>query len=335
MPRFARFMQPTSRRACACCTWTARHRHVRPRSPVTPTLEPTAWTTSAPCIGRCRQSKRAAVFGWGGRRRSARRAVRRHVPRAHVAAPPRRPALTMQAGRRTTRGGRRPDEEEEVGQPLAEIWGEDDHAARDRPAHAAAIVPRTAPGTTRPSCAGARQAGPLRDDARQLRAPSRRTEYETDARDGRAHHPRPRRRHLTKPGRASWRRQRRSSSGTRVEENGYCASLIPGARLIEVPGAATIPFFDRGRGLRGRDDRLPRVGPGRGGRARPHAGDGALHRHRRLDRQGLRARRPQVDRAARTPPPGGARDARPLSRYRGRAPPATASSPPSTGRRGR
>jgi class 3 adenylate cyclase len=49
---------------------------------------------------------------------------------------------------------------------------------------------------------------------------------------------------LTKPGRNSW-----GGGGQQqwnpVEENSYCASLIPGARLFTVPGAATIPFFDQ------------------------------------------------------------------------------------------
>ena len=37
-------------------------------------------------------TKRAAVFGWGAGRRSARRPLRRHVPRAHFGAPARRSA---------------------------------------------------------------------------------------------------------------------------------------------------------------------------------------------------------------------------------------------------
>ena len=54
--------------------------------------------------------------------------------------------------------------------------------------------------------------------------------------------------------------------------------------------------------LRGRSDeeryiaaieRVHRLGPGRGGRARPGAGDGAVHRRRGLDRQGRGAGRPR------------------------------------------
>jgi class 3 adenylate cyclase len=70
-----------------------------------------------------------------------------------------------------------------------------------------------------------------------------RTEYETDAREvaRTIHVPAA---VLLKSDAAQWRPDS-PLAWNPVEENRYCASLVPGARLVTVPGAASIPFFDR------------------------------------------------------------------------------------------
>ena len=68
----------------------------------------------------------------------------------------------------------------------------------------------------------------------------------------------------------------------------YNASLIPGARLVTVPGAAAIPFFDQEEAYADAMIAFLESVQARGGRPRPHARHRPLHGHRRLDRQGVR-----------------------------------------------
>ena len=137
--------------------------------------------------------------------------------------------------------GTTPEDEEEWVTRISEIWGQDDQALE----------------IGQLTCGDRPEDGPWHDEA-FVRVHARlarfattpggflsftRTEYETDAREvaRTIHVPAA---VLTKPGRASL-----GGSGHQqwnpVEENSYCASLIPGARLLTVPGAATIPFFDQ------------------------------------------------------------------------------------------
>ena len=116
------------------------------------------------------------------------------------------------------------------------------------------------------------------------------------------------------------------------------AERIPGAELVELSGVGP-RAVGRPRPDRRADRGVP--APGLGGsrmgadRDRPCARDGPLHRHRRLDGEGRRARRPRVARAPRAATTGSyARSLRASAAARS-TPPATASSPRSTGRRGR
>ena len=113
------------------------------------------------------------------------------------------------------------------------------------------------------------------------------------------------------------------------------AEGIPDAREVELRGRRP-PL------LRRRPGRVPRRGrgvphrPPRRAEPRPGARDGAVHRHRRLDRARRRARRPPLARAARRSTTGSSQ--RELERHRGRDGqdrPATACSRPSTAPRGR
>jgi class 3 adenylate cyclase len=136
--------------------------------------------------------------------------------------------------------GTTPEDEEASVSRIAEIWGQDDHALE----------------IGKLTCGERPEDGPWHDEA-FVRVHARlarfattpggflaftQTQYETDARDvaRTIHVPAA---VLTKPGRASLKNiaQQRWDP---VEENAYCASLIPGARLLTVPGAACIPFFD-------------------------------------------------------------------------------------------
>ena len=140
------------------------------------------------------------------------------------------------------------------------------------------------------------------------------------------------------------RRVLQKGSGRRSGRPGFGTAWLGGVQRREHPRSAAHPgprsrARDLGReprALRLGDRGVPRVGTRRAGGARPHARDGALHRHRRLDRArprelGDRAWRELLERHDAGP----AARARALPRPRGRAPPATASSPPSTARRGR
>ena len=100
-------------------------------------------------------------------------------------------------------------------------------------------------------------------------------------------HPRADRRRCA-PGSADAERTRPAEHLSNVQHT------YPGARSSRCRGWPR--HLDRGPGaLRVGSGALPCIGQRRAGRARPHARDRALHRHRRLDGEGLRARRPQVD----------------------------------------
>ena len=77
-----------------------------------------------------------------------------------------------------------------------------------------------------------------------------------------------------------------------VHQGRYLAEHIPGARYVELPGVDHVLVGRRRRHPR-RDRGVPdRVPASR--RAGSCPGDGPVHRHRRLDRAGGRARRPRV-----------------------------------------
>jgi class 3 adenylate cyclase/pimeloyl-ACP methyl ester carboxylesterase len=137
--------------------------------------------------------------------------------------------------------GTTPEDEEEWVARIAAIWGQDDHALE----------------IGQLTCGDRPEDGPWHDEA-FVRVHARlarfsttpggflaftKTQYETDARDvaRTIHVPAA---VLTKPGRASLKNIAQQQWNP-VEENAYCASLIPGARLLTVPGAACIPFFDQ------------------------------------------------------------------------------------------
>ncbi len=153
--------------------------------------------------------------------------------------------------------GTKPDDEEKFVRRLYEIWGQDEHALE----------------IGQLTCGDRPEDGPWHDEAfvrvhaklaRFATTPGgflafTRTEYETDAREvaRTIHVPAA---VLVKEGAApSWlgtgaalgRPARGSSAGATPADlsnrglGEYNASLIPGARLVTVPGAAVIPFFDQ------------------------------------------------------------------------------------------
>ena len=222
--------------------------------------------------------------------------------------------------------GTKPDDEEEFVNRLYEIWGQDEHALE----------------IGQLTCGDRPEDGPWHDEdfvrvharlARFATTPGgfvafTRTEYETDAREvARTIHV-PAAvlvRERVSPswlgyGAALGQPAKGSSAGVASAELSnrgvaeYNVSLIPGARLVTVPGAAVIPFFDEEEAYA--DAMIAFV-------------KSVQHEEAELDRmlatvlftdvvgstrQGLRARRPQVDRAPRAPPPSRARDAGTLPR---------------------
>ncbi len=137
--------------------------------------------------------------------------------------------------------GTKPDDEEEWVNRLYEIWGQDEHALE----------------IGQLTCGHRPEDGPWHEEAfvrvharlqRFAQTPGgflafTRTEYETDARQvaPTIHVPAA---VLVKAGATSY-----GGSGQQqwqpAEQNKDTASLIPGARLLTVPGMATIPFFDQ------------------------------------------------------------------------------------------
>ena len=170
--------------------------------------------------------------------------------------------------------GTKPDEEEEYVNRLYEIWGQDEHALE----------------IGQLTCGDRPEDGPWHDEAfvrvhaklaRFATTPGgflafTRTEYETDAREvaRTIHVPVA---VLVKEGAAATPSSLACGAALGEPVNGssagaattdfsvrgvaeYNASLIPGARLVTVPGAAVDPLLRPGGGLRRRDDRLRRVG---------------------------------------------------------------------------
>ena len=137
--------------------------------------------------------------------------------------------------------GTKPDDEEAYVNRMYEIWGQDEHSLE----------------IGQLTCGDRPEDGPWHDEA-FVRVHARlarfattpggflaftRTEYETDARDvaRTIHVPAA---VLLKADAAQWGPDS-PLAWNPVEENRYCASLIPGARLVTVPGAASLPFFDQ------------------------------------------------------------------------------------------
>ena len=101
-----------------------------------------------------------------------------------------------------------------------------------------------------------------------------------------------------------------------VAEGRYLADQDPGREVRRAPGSGPLDLRRERRRDRRRDRGVPdRHAAGAGARSR--AGHRPLHRHRRLDRAGCRARRPPLARAAEHPRRGGAARARALSGPRG------------------
>ena len=71
--------------------------------------------------------------------------------------------------------------------------------------------------------------------------------------------------------------------GEPVESGRYLAAHIGGARLVELPGEDSVAWVGRDRRRSGRDRGVPGRRANAAG-ADPCAGDGPLHRHRRIDR---------------------------------------------------
>jgi len=138
--------------------------------------------------------------------------------------------------------GTKPDDEERWVNRIYEIWGQDEHALE----------------IGQLTCGDRPEDGPWHDEsfvrvharlARFATTPGgflafTRTEYETDAREVA--------RTIHVPAAVLVKAGATPSGGSGlfpqwdpVEQNRYCASLIPSARLVTVPGAATIPFFDQ------------------------------------------------------------------------------------------
>ena len=88
-----------------------------------------------------------------------------------------------------------------------------------------------------------------------------------------------------------------------VENGRFLARTIPDARYVELPGGDHVVFAELAdtalSEIRGVPHRRARSA-----RSRPGPRDRPLHRPRRLDRAGARARRPPLARAARAPPRG-------------------------------
>ena len=121
----------------------------------------------------------------------------------------------------------------------------------------------------------------------------------------------------------------------RAGDTALCGRADPGFAAGHVPGPVGRHVRGVERGACRRGAALPRLGAGGGSRPRPHARHRALHRRRRLDRQGVRGGRRALDGAPREaqrdgPAPSSPATAAPRSRRW-----ATASSPPSTDRPGR
>ena len=276
-PQFARFVEASRDEPQGAALRPPRHGHVRPRHR-RPDARAQPGRRQRRARGGRRRARRDLRLGRSG---AAGGAVRRDLPGEDARRAPRRRA-EAQVGAGLPWGTTPEDEQEWVNCALRDL-GPGRARAGDRPAHLRRPS-RGRPLARRGLRARARQAGALRDDARRL--PRLHAHGVRDGRTrGRAHHPRP------------GRRADEARSGLVARQRTAAVEPGRGEQLHRVahPGRPADhrcrcghdPVLRPGRSLRRRDDRLRRVGAGRGGRARPHAGDGALHRHRRLDGQGL------------------------------------------------
>ena len=131
------------------------------------------------------------------------------------------------------------------------------------------------PTTTRSSCAGTRSWPATRRRRRATRRSSA-CGSATDVRPVLATDLRADRRVLSSRGRSAMTRARREQAG-----------LIPGARAVPVATTSEVIWVPDPEPIVAAIEQFIASVRARGGRARPHARDGPLHRHRRLDRQGL------------------------------------------------
>ena len=126
--------------------------------------------------------------------------------------------------------------------------------------------------------------------------------YETDVRD-------------VLPSRSTCPRSCSSTGGRRPEWYAQMQRVppptIPAAPIELVAGSDGVVWVDDPEPLVRAIERVHRLRPARGGRARPHAGDRPVHRRRRLDRQGVRGRRRLLDGAPREAQRDGARASSP------------------------
>jgi class 3 adenylate cyclase/pimeloyl-ACP methyl ester carboxylesterase len=234
-PQFARFVErlATSLRVLHL---DRRGTGMSDRVTDTPTLEHSLDDISA--VLAAAGVERAAVYGWGDGAVPLAALFAATFPEKTLAVLLDGP-LRLKWARDYPWGTKLHDQEQWVNR-LYEIWGQDEHALE----------------IGQLTCGDRPEDGPWHDEAFvKLHAKFARfattpggfraftqTEYETDAREvaRTIHVPAA---VLVKAG-ATPRGGSGQQQWSPVEQNEYSASLIPGARLVTVPGAATIPFFD-------------------------------------------------------------------------------------------
>ncbi len=81
--------------------------------------------------------------------------------------------------------------------------------------------------------------------------------------------------------------------GERIDHGRYLAAHIPGARLVELPGADSFMCAGAQEPIVSEIEAFV-TGGETGPRSRPRARDGAVHGHRRVDGDGSPSRRPRV-----------------------------------------
>jgi class 3 adenylate cyclase/pimeloyl-ACP methyl ester carboxylesterase len=235
-PQFARFVERLSTRL-RVLHLDRRGTGMSDRVTDDPTLEHSLDDVNA--VLAAAGVERAAIYGWGDGATS--------LAALFAATYPERTLAVLLDGPLRLKWapdypwGTTPDDQEKWVQRIYEIWGQDEHALE----------------IGQLTCGDRPEDGPWHDEsfvrlharfARFATTPGgflafTRTEYETDAREvaRTIHVPAA---VLVKAG-ATPRGAVGEQQWDPVEQNKYCASLIPGARLLTVPGAATIPFFDQ------------------------------------------------------------------------------------------